>query len=188
MVFINAPFIMFNHVSLFDTCVKAATPRRPRHHQMCRNCQGVGLSVLSKHGDLSEKASKSVFKRKEDVCTACRTGTCLGRDSCHVLLGPHTVGNPNTDTCGDEDILQAQSGDDASTEPPHSDVWLAEAQSSSARLSALHSRSTQGPGPADSRMLQLLPRIVAWREDAPVATPSQSTTPRWSPVFALQLL
>ena len=121
-------------------------------------------------------------------CTACRTGTCLGRDSCHVLLGPHTVGNPNTDTCGDEDILQAQSGDDASTEPPHSDVWLAEAQSSSARLSALHSRSTQGPGPADSRMLQLLPRIVAWREDAPVATPSQSTTPRWSPVFALQLL
>ena len=142
MVFINAPFIMFNHVSLFDTCVKAATPRRPRHHQMCRNCQGVGLSVLSKHGDLSEKASKSVFKRKEDVCTACRTGTCLGRDSCHALLGPHTVAlSANSDTCGDEDMPQAQGGDDASTEPPHSHVSRGRA----VVLGQDHSRSTQEP-------------------------------------------
>jgi len=67
-----------------------------------------------------------------------RTGTCLGRDSCHALLGPHTVGNTNTDTCGDEDMPQAQGGNDASTEPPHSHVWLAEGQSSSARSFQVH--------------------------------------------------
>ena len=110
----------------------------------------------------------------------------LGRDSCHALLGPHTVAlSANSDTCGDEDMPQAQGGDDASTEPPHSHVCLAEGQSSSARITPDPPRS---PGQADSRMLQLLPRIVAWRKDSPVATPSQSTNPRWSPVFALPRL
>ena len=119
-------------------------------------------------------------------CTACRTGTCLGRDSCHALLGPHTVAlSANSDTCGDEDMPQAQGGDDASTEPAHSHVCLAEGQSSSARITPDPPRS---PGQADSRMLQLLLRIVAWRKDSPVATPSQSTTPRWSPVFTLPRL
>ena len=156
----------------------AAGPPRPQFHSK------YGISACSAKAHAARDQAK--LGRGQSQGTACRTGTCLGRDSCHALLGPHTVAlSANSDTCGDEDMPQAQGGDDASTEPPHSHVCLAEGQSSSARITPDPPRS---PGQADSRMLQLLLRIVAWRKDSPVATPSQSTTPRWSPVFTLPRL
>ena len=82
MVFTNTPFILFYHVSLIDTsCAYVGAgsrdPAAPAPPQMCRNCQGMGLSFLSKHRGLSEKASKSVFKRlilerKMSVESQCR--------------------------------------------------------------------------------------------------------------------
>ena len=156
----------------------AAGPPRPQFHSK------YGISACSAKAHAARDQAK--LGRGQSQGTACRTGTCLGRDCCHALLGPHTVAlSANSDTCGDEDMPQAQGGDDASTEPPHSHVCLAEGQSSSARITPDPPRS---PGQADSRMLQLLLRIVAWRKDSPVATPSQSTTPRWSPVFTLPRL
>ena len=112
----------------------AAGPPRPQFHSK------YGISACSAKAHAARDQAK--LGRGQSQGTACRTGTCLGRDSCHALLGPHTVAlSANSDTCGDEDMPQAQGGDDASTEPPHSHVSRGRA----VVLGQDHSRSTQEP-------------------------------------------
>ena len=61
----------------------AAGPPRPQFHSK------YGISACSAKAHAARDQAK--LGRGQSQGTACRTGTCLGRDSCHALLGPHTV-------------------------------------------------------------------------------------------------